>query len=145
MDGAFCPRKFVASRATSRARLAAITGGGTVIANAVSGADAAAAAEACAHSGGAAPPAAAEAAPSSDCAALPCSHHTYGLAAMTKVVAAGLSHGPVVNVEITDPKPAAAECNWSASSPQPAEAATREPEPGPVYIRPELISGGNSP
>ena len=44
--GVFCPKKFVAISSNSKARLAAITGGGTVIANAVS--KAAAAALACA-------------------------------------------------------------------------------------------------
>jgi hypothetical protein len=34
--GVFWPKKFVATRASSRARLAAITGGGTVITNAAS-------------------------------------------------------------------------------------------------------------
>jgi hypothetical protein len=34
--GVFCPKKFVATSAASRARLAAITGGGTVWAKAVS-------------------------------------------------------------------------------------------------------------
>ena len=34
--GVFCPRKFVAIKAINNARLAAIAGGGTVIANAAS-------------------------------------------------------------------------------------------------------------
>src|ERR1700753_3833950 len=34
--GVFCPKKLVATKASSSARLAAITGGGTVIANAAS-------------------------------------------------------------------------------------------------------------
>jgi hypothetical protein len=34
--GVFCPRKFVAVSVINRLRLAAITGGGTVIANAAS-------------------------------------------------------------------------------------------------------------
>ncbi len=34
--GVFCPKKFVAINVTNNTRLAAITGGGTVIANAVS-------------------------------------------------------------------------------------------------------------
>jgi hypothetical protein len=36
MAGVFCPKKFDATRAISRARLAATTGGGTVSANAAS-------------------------------------------------------------------------------------------------------------
>src|SRR6202000_3476673 len=39
--GVFCPKKLVATSAASRLRLAAITGGGTVMANAVSYAPAA--------------------------------------------------------------------------------------------------------
>jgi hypothetical protein len=35
--------------------------------------------------------------------------------------------------------------NSVASSPQAAAAARIDPEPGPVYIRPELISGCNIP
>jgi hypothetical protein len=34
--GVFCPKKFVATRVASKTRLAAMTGGGTVIANAAS-------------------------------------------------------------------------------------------------------------
>ena len=34
--GVFCPKKFVATNAASRLRLAAMTGGGTVAANAAS-------------------------------------------------------------------------------------------------------------
>jgi hypothetical protein len=34
--GVFCPKKFVAINVINKARLAAITGGGTVIANAAS-------------------------------------------------------------------------------------------------------------
>ena len=37
------------------------------------------------------------------------------------------------------------DCNSVASSPEAAAAALIDPEPGPVYIRPKLISGGNTP
>jgi hypothetical protein len=35
--------------------------------------------------------------------------------------------------------------NSAANPSQPAAAAIIGPDPGPVYIRPELISGGNAP
>jgi hypothetical protein len=36
------------------------------------------------------------------------------------------------------------DCNSAASPSQAAAAARIGPDPGPVYIRPELISGGNA-
>jgi hypothetical protein len=57
----------------------------------------------------------------------------------------GPDHGPSVSPEITDPYEDAAECNWAASPFQAVAAATIEPEPGPAYIRAELISGLNAP
>jgi hypothetical protein len=39
----------------------------------------------------------------------------------------------------------AVELNSAASASHAAAAASNGPEPGPEYIRPELISGGNAP
>ena len=128
--GVFCPNQLVAINVASSVRLAAITGGGTVIANAVSCAVTAAAAWLAA---------------TSECAALLCSHATYGLAAATSDADAGPSHGPQVSAETTDWNSAPVECRSAASSAQAVAAANNEPEPGPLYMRPELISGGSSP
>jgi hypothetical protein len=51
----------------------------------------------------------------------------------------------VVRPEIADEYDAAAECNCDANSFQAVAAASIGPAPGPVYIRPELISGGSIP
>ena len=37
------------------------------------------------------------------------------------------------------------ECRSAASPSQAAAAASIDPQPGPEYMRPELISGGNAP
>jgi hypothetical protein len=39
----------------------------------------------------------------------------------------------------------AAEPNCEANPSQEAAAATSDPDPAPAYIKPELISGGNTP
>src|SRR6185312_3845585 len=73
------------------------------------------------------------------------SHFTYGAAATSIAVAAGPSQGPPVSSVTVDPYHAAVELSSADSSPQAAAAASRGPAPGPEYIRPELISGGNAP
>jgi hypothetical protein len=57
----------------------------------------------------------------------------------------GPRHGSSVKLEITDPDEAAAEYKSAASPSQPVAAAIIGPDPGPVYISPELISGGSIP
>jgi hypothetical protein len=52
--------------------------------------------------------------------------------------------GDILSSEITEPYEVAAECNSVASPSQAAAAASIGPDPGPSYIRPELISGGNT-
>ncbi|BBZ50204.1 hypothetical protein MHEI_19210 [Mycobacterium heidelbergense] len=74
-----------------------------------------------------------------------CSHARYGAAALTIDTDAGPSHWPPVSSAITDPNPAAAEDSSEASASQAVAAATIGPDPGPEYILPELISGGNAP
>jgi hypothetical protein len=69
----------------------------------------------------------------------------YGVAAATMDRDAGPSHGEPVNSVIADVYPVAVEPNSAASPSQAAAAAIIDPEPGPAYIRPELISGGNAP
>jgi len=58
-------------------------------------------------------------------------------------VADGPVHRAAVKFEITELYWAAVECNSAASESQAAAAVTRDPAPGPAYMRPELISGGN--
>jgi len=129
MAALFWPSTLVAISEATKARLVAITGGGTVSANAVSKAAAAVAAW---------PEA------SSALSALRCSHAAQGVAAAASASDAEPDHGPLVSAEITDRYEAALRCNSTASSSQAAAAANSEPTPGPVYIRPELISGGKS-
>ena len=47
--------------------------------------------------------------------------------------------------ETTEPYPLAAVATSAAISSHAAEAAINGSEPGPAYIRAELISGGNAP
>jgi hypothetical protein len=56
----------------------------------------------------------------------------------------GPSHGPLVSPEITEAYEAAAQCNSAANSLHAPAAVSSDPHPGPEYIRPELISGGNA-
>ncbi|OCB47274.1 hypothetical protein A5677_26150 [Mycobacterium malmoense] len=70
---------------------------------------------------------------------------TNGLAAAAIATADGPSHGPLVSAETTVAYDDAAQPNSAASPAQAAAAASIDPEPGPAYISPELISGGNSP
>src|SRR5271157_1480391 len=83
----FWPKRFVATRASNRLRLAATTGGGTVSANAVSYAVAAALAWL---------------AVCSACVAVIRVHATYGAAAASIDAAAGPSQGPAVSTVTTD-------------------------------------------
>jgi hypothetical protein len=119
----------LAADAASRARLAAITGGGTVAANAVSNATTAVLAGAPA---------------SSACAAVLLIHCTYWVTAATTDTDAGPSHCPLLRSASTDPWEDAAELNSLASPSHAAEAASIGPAPGPVYIAAELISGGRT-
>jgi hypothetical protein len=57
----------------------------------------------------------------------------------------GPCHGPPVSPDTTDLYEAAAEFNSAADPSQAVAAANIGPDPAPVYIRPELISGGNAP
>ena len=56
----------------------------------------------------------------------------------------GPSHD-VVRSETTDPYEVAAKYRLSANASQAMEAANIGPAPGPVYISPELTSGGRAP
>ena len=85
--GVFCPKKLVAISVISNTRLATITGGGTVIANALSNAAAAARAWLALSS---ARPAAAP------------SQLTYGATADTIAVDEGPTHGALVSSVITE-------------------------------------------
>ena len=118
----------VAINVIKRVRLAAITPGGTVMANAASYADAAALA--CV-------------AVCSACAAAVVIHSTYGAAAAAIEAEDGPSHGPPLSSEITVPYEAAVDWSSAASPSQAVAADSIGPEPGPAYILPELTSGGN--
>ncbi|COV85883.1 Uncharacterised protein [Mycobacterium tuberculosis] len=117
---------FAATSDINRLRLAATRDGGTVIANAVP--NASAAALACV-------------AVSFASAAVAASHPTYGVAA----AAAGPIHGSTISVDTTDPYETAAEVNSAATPSQAAAAASIDSGPGPEYIRLEFTSGGKSP
>src|SRR5882757_7027979 len=86
--GVFCPRKLVATKAASSARFAAITGGGTVIANAASYAATAARAWL---------------AVSSACAAVVLIQSIYGVTADIIAVDVGPTHELLVNSANADP------------------------------------------
>ncbi len=70
-----------------------------------------------------------------------CNHAVYGTAAATIAVADGPDHR-AANAAIADVYDSAATCNSTAKSCQAAAAASIGPAPGPVYIRPEVTSGG---
>ncbi len=127
--GVFCPRTLVATSAANWARLAAMSGGGTVAANAASNAPAAA--SACA-------------AVCSACAAVALIHATCGMAAAAMDAAAGPNHSSQVNAESTASYEKAVARNSAANPFQADAAASIGPDPAPVYIRAELISGGNA-
>ncbi|CFB85561.1 Uncharacterised protein [Mycobacterium tuberculosis] len=121
---------FAATSDINRLRLAATRDGGTVIANAVP--NASAAALACV-------------AVSFASAAVAASHPTYGVAAAAIAAAAGPIHGSTISVDTTDPYETAAEVNSAATPSQAAAAASIDSGPGPEYIRLEFTSGGKSP
>ena len=60
-------------------------------------------------------------------------------------VAVGPVHGPATKPDVTESNIAAVEFSSADSSSHAAAAVSMEPDPGPVYIRPELISGGKTP
>jgi hypothetical protein len=80
----------------------------------------------------------------SACAAVILVHATYGAAAAAIDADDGPSQGPAVSATSSDWYELAAECIVAASPSQAAVAANIGPEPGPAYIRAELISGGSS-
>ncbi len=110
-------------------RLAAITTGSTVAANAASNAPTAA--RAC--------PATATA-----CVAAEFNHPAYGAAAAAIAAAAAPCHTPAVRPDVTCPNETAADPNSSASPSHAAAAASNGLDPAPEYISTELISGGNT-
>ncbi len=57
----------------------------------------------------------------------------------------GPTQGPAVRLESTDEYDVAVDCNSVARFCQAVAAATKDPAPGPLYIRPELNSGGKAP
>src|SRR5271163_1380459 len=121
--------KLVATSVARFALFSAITGGGTTPARAASNAIAAC-------------PAAAAA--SSHCIAVAIIHTTYGAAAKAIEIDDGPSHDPAVSASITAWNAAPDEPSCAAKACQDAAEATNDDEPGPAYIRPELISGGTS-
>jgi hypothetical protein len=71
---------------------------------------------------------------------------TYGSTADTIDCEAGPTHGALVNSEIAEPQLLAPVANSAASSSRAvAAAAIIGSDPGPAYMRPELISGGSAP
>ena len=125
----FWPITLVATSIASCVRLVATTSGGTVIANAAS--KALAAAEAWA-------------AVCSACAPVVLIQVMYGSTAAAIVADVGPSHSPS-KTSIVDWYWVAADSSSAASRFHAAEAARIGAEPGPEYILPELISGGNAP
>src|SRR5437868_982398 len=122
--GVFWPKKLVAISVINKARLAAITGGGTLAANATSYAAAAASAWM---------------AVSSAWSAVVLIHATYGAAAAAIAADAGPYHAWLVNSESTELEPSAVARNSAASPCQADAAANMGPAPTPEYMRPELI------
>src|ERR1700757_2414256 len=57
----------------------------------------------------------------------------------------GPTQGALASSVTTESKPLAAVPNSAASSSQAVAATIIDSDPGPAYIRPELISGGNAP
>jgi hypothetical protein len=56
----------------------------------------------------------------------------------------GPIHGPAVSPAITDWYELAVVYSSEANPSQASAAATIDSDPGPIYIRPELTSGGNN-
>jgi hypothetical protein len=73
------------------------------------------------------------------------SHAVYGAAATAIDVEEGPCQPVLVSSEMADSYDAAANCNSAASPSQAVAAASSGADPGPEYILPELISGGNAP
>jgi hypothetical protein len=128
--GVLIPRKLLATSVASWVLLAAISGGGTVIAYAAS--KAAADAVACAAARWA-------------WAAVVVSHVMNGWAAAAADADAGPIHCSPVSSATTDSYPVAAVLNSPASALQAAAAAIIGPAPAPAYMRAELTSGGSAP
>src|ERR1700742_2447866 len=118
----------VATNDANNVRLAAMTGGATVALNAASYALAAALAWSAACSA---------------CAAVAFIQGTYCAAAAAMAAEGGPRHGPLGRPESADPKSPAGENPSGARLSHDAASAIIGPEPGPVYISPELTSGGN--
>lgn len=85
------------------------------------------------------------AAVSAACAAVCCIQATYGAAADAMASDDGPTQGPAVRPNSTDEYDAAADCSSAARFCHAVAAATNDPAPGPLYIRPELNSGGKAP
>ncbi|EID11467.1 hypothetical protein MXEN_15677 [Mycobacterium xenopi RIVM700367] len=60
------------------------------------------------------------------------------------VIADGPNQAPLVRLETTDEYETAVDWSSAESLSQAAAAARIDPEPGPLYILPELISGGSA-
>ncbi|BCI86204.1 hypothetical protein NIIDMKKI_14100 [Mycobacterium kansasii] len=71
------------------------------------------------------------------------SHATYEAAAAAMAVALAPSHGPLISPQIIESTDAAVAYNSPATVSQALAATNIDSAPGPVYIRPELTSGGN--
>ena len=125
----FWPRKLLDTSVVNSARLAVITGGGTIEAYAVWYAPAAAWAWA--------PVWAAS-------AAVLCSQAMYGSAAEAMCADDGPSHVPVVRLVIAVWYWVAVASKSAASPFQAVAASNNGPDPAPWYISAELISGGIS-
>src|SRR6185437_4732571 len=80
----------------------------------------------------------------SACVAVAVIHAAYGMAAAVIAIAAGPSQDPTVTPSMVAPTAAALECNSPARVSQDAAAANIGAGPGPMYIRPELTSGGSA-
>src|ERR1700761_5922774 len=78
-------------------------------------------------------------------AAVVCIHATRGAAALAIAAADRPRHSSSVSVEITDREASAFEFNSAERLFHAAAPAIIGPAPGPVYMRVELISGGNAP
>jgi hypothetical protein len=118
---------FVFVSVSNKARLAAITGVGTVAACAASKEAATAAAWAAAFS---------------VWLAAVLSHAVYGAAVAAIATAAGPCHVPPDKFEVTEPNESAAARNSPANPLHADEAASMGADPAPACISAELISGG---
>ncbi|GAB3003895.1 hypothetical protein MBOU_09560 [Mycobacterium bourgelatii] len=69
-------------------------------------------------------------------------HTTYDAAAALIDAADGPNQGPAVNADTAAWYELAADCSPAASAAHASAATNIGPDPGPAYIRAELISGG---